>query len=65
MIVVPENYLPYLEAAEKKTADEAALRKELENGFVYNKRKDFDVVKFFESNVPAEISKIKKNYCQY
>lgn len=65
VIVVPEDYLPYLEAAEKKTADEAALRKELENGFVYNKRKDFDVVKFFESNVPAEITKIKKNYCQY
>lgn len=64
VIVVPDNYLSYLEIAEKKAADEAALRRELEKGFVYNKRKDFDVVKLFEANVPAEIAKVKKNYCQ-
>ncbi len=65
VIVVPENYLPYLEIAEKKAAEEAALRKELENGFVYDKRRDFDVVQFFESNVPAAIAKVKKDHCQY
>ena len=65
VIVVPENFMPYLEDAEKKTAEEAAMREKLKKGFVYDKRRDFDVVKFFESNVPAEIAKVKKNHCQY
>ena len=60
VIVVPENFLPYLEDAEKKTAEEAAMREKLKEGFVYDKRRDFDVVKFFESNVPAEIAKVKR-----
>ncbi len=65
VIVLPEDYMPYLEAAEKKTADEAAMREKLEKGFIYNKRKDFDVVKFFESNVSASLSDVKKRHCQY
>ena len=65
VIVVPEDFMPYLEAAEKKAAEEAALRKKLAEGFVYDRRRDFDLVKFVESNVPAAIAEIKKKYCQY
>lgn len=65
VIVLPEDYMPFLEAAEKKTAEEAAMREKLEKGFIYNKRKDFDVVKFFESDVSASLSDVKKRHCQY
>lgn len=65
VIVVPEDFMPYLEDAEKKEAGEVARRKELEEGLIYNKREDFDVVKFFEYNVNQAINKVKKNECQY
>ena len=65
VIVVPENYMPYLEAAEKKAADEAARREALKNGLVYNKREDFDVVKLFEYDVNGAINDVKKTKCQY
>ena len=65
VIVLPEDFMPLLEAAERKAAEEAAMRKKLEEGFIYNRRRDFDVVKFFESNVPAAMNVIKKQHCQY
>ena len=65
VIVLPEDYMSYLEAAEKKTADEVAMREKLKQGFIYSKRKDFDVVKFFEANVSATLADVKKRHCQY
>lgn len=65
VIIVPSNYMPYLEAAEKKVAEEAIKRKQLKNGYVYNKREDFDIVKFFESNVQGALNNVKKEHCQY
>lgn len=65
VIVVPENYMPYLEDAEKKEADEIKKREELRNGMVYNRREDFDVVKFFEYGVNKAIGEIKKTECRY
>ena len=57
--------MPYLEDAEKKEAAEVERRKELRNGLVYNKREDFDVVKFFEYGVNQSINEVKKNECGY
>ena len=65
VIVVPENFMPYLEDAEKKAAQEKEMREKIRNGFVYDKRADFDVVKFFEYGVTNEFNKIKKTDCQY
>lgn len=65
VIVVPEDFLPYLEDAEKKEAKETARRESLARGEVYCRREDFDVVKFFEYDVNGEIEKIKKFECQY
>lgn len=65
VIVVPEDYMPYLEDAEKKEAGEVKKREELKNGLVYSRREDFDVVKFFEYGVNEEINKIKKTECKY
>lgn len=65
VIVVPEDFMPYLEDAEKKEAAEVERRKELRNGLVYNKREDFDVVKFFEYGVNQAINEVKKNECGY
>lgn len=65
VIVVPEDFMPYLEEAEKKEAKETARREALARGAVYCRREDFDAVKFFEYDVNLEIKKIKKSECQY
>ncbi len=65
VIVVPSDYMPYLEFAEQKAAEEAVKREQLRQGMIYNRREDFDVVKFFEYNVPAAINQLKKDKCQY
>ena len=65
VIVVPENFMPYLEDAEKKEAAEVKRREELRKGMIYDKREDFDVVKFFEYGVNQAISEVKKNECGY
>ncbi|MCI8455360.1 MAG: RraA family protein [Lachnospiraceae bacterium] len=65
VIVVPDNFMPYLEDAEVKEAGEVEKRKQLKEGLVYNKREDFDVEKFFEFGVNKAINEIKKNKCSY
>ncbi len=65
VIVVPEDFLPYLETAEKKEAVEIARREFLANGGIYNKRPDFDVVKLFEYDMDKNIQNIKNNECKY
>lgn len=65
VIVVPENFMPYLEDAEEKEAGEVKKREELRKGLIYNRREDFDVVKFFEYGVNRAISEVKKNDCGY
>lgn len=65
VIVVPEDFLPYLETAEKKEAAEIARREFLANGGIYNKRPDFDVVKLFEYDMDKIIQNIKSNECKY
>ena len=64
VIIVPQDYMPLLEIAEKKAADEAKKREAIANGLVYNKRVDFDVVKFFEKGAKGAIRK-KKKECHY
>ena len=61
----PKNFMPYLEDAEKKEAAEVKRREELRKGMIYDKREDFDVVKFFEYGVNQAISEVKKNECGY
>lgn len=65
VIVVPEDFMPYLEEAEVKEAGEITKREHIRNGLIYNRREDFDIVKFFEYGVNREIAKIKKEECQY
>ena len=65
VIVVPDDFMPYLEDAEVKEAGEIEKRKQLKEGLVYNKREDFDVEKFFEFGVNKAINEIKKNKCSY
>ena len=60
VIIVPSDYMPYLEAAEKKAADEARKREALRRGQLYTRREDFDVVKFFEAHVQDALNKVKK-----
>jgi regulator of RNase E activity RraA len=64
VIIVPQDYMPLLEIAEKKAADEAKKREAIANGLVYNKRVDFDVVKFFEKGAKGALSDLKKE-CHY
>ena len=64
VIIVPQDYMPLLEIAEKKAADEAKKREAIANGLVYNKRADFDVVKFFEKGAKGALSDLKKE-CHY
>lgn len=65
VIVVPEDFMPYLEDAEIKEAGEVKRREEIRNGMIYDRREDFDVVKFFEYGVNRAIGEIKKNECAY
>ena len=65
VIVVPEDFMPYLEDAEKKEASESEKREQLKNGLVYNRREDFDIIKFFEFGVNQAIAEAKKNECGY
>lgn len=65
VIVVPEDFMPYLEEAEEKEAGEVLKREELRKGMIYSRREDFDVVKFFEYGVNAAIDELKKTKCGY
>lgn len=65
VIVVPEDFMPYLEEAEEKEASEVLKRDELRKGMIYSRREDFDVVKFFEYGVNAAIDELKKTKCGY
>ena len=65
VIVVPEDFMPYLEDAEVKEAGEVKKREELRKGMIYNRREDFDVVKFFEYGVNKAIGDVKKKECNY
>lgn len=65
VIVVPEDFMPYLEDAEVKEAGEVKKRGELRKGMIYNRREDFDVVKFFEYGVNKAIGDVKKKECNY
>jgi 4-hydroxy-4-methyl-2-oxoglutarate aldolase len=65
VIVIPEDFMLYLKRAEKKANQEQELRTRIKNGFVYDKRSDFDVVKFYEYGVSDELNKIRDIKCQY
>lgn len=65
VIVVPEDFMPYLEDAEKKEAAEIERRKQLAKGLIYSRREDFDAVKYFEYGVNRAIAEVKKNECGY
>lgn len=60
VIVIPEDFLPYLEKAEKKEQHEAALRAAIANGRDITKRNDFDCVKLFEFDMSKALEDIKK-----
>lgn len=62
VIVVPEDYMPYLEAAEAKAKQETELREKIRNGFVYNKRADFDPVKFWQADIAKVIADAKNEF---
>lgn len=64
VIIVPQDYMPLLEIAEKKAADEAAKREAIANGLVYKKREDFDVVALFEKSARGAMNDLKKE-CHY
>ena len=64
VIIVPQDYMPLLEIAEKKAADEIKKREAIANGLVYKKREDFDVVAFFEKGAKGALNDLKKE-CHY
>lgn len=64
VLVVPSDFMSYLERAEKKAADEIDKRAAILKGMVYAKREDFDVIKFFEANVRGALNDLKRE-CQY
>jgi regulator of RNase E activity RraA len=62
VIVVPDDYGQYLVDAEKKGAVEQKRRDDIRNGYRWEKRNDFDVVKFFGADVAAAIEKYKNDF---
>ena len=65
VIIVPPDYMPYLEQAEKKCQGEAVKREEIRQGRVYDHREDFDVEKFFEADVRKALAQFKATQCGY
>ncbi|RKI64901.1 RraA family protein [bacterium 1xD42-67] len=65
VIVVPEDFMPYLEEAEVKEAGEIQRREELRRGMIYRRREDFDAVRFFEYGVNEAIARVKQDECGY
>lgn len=65
VIVVPDDYEPLLEAAEKMTANEKRRAERVEKeGYKFLRRDDVDVEKLFEFDMEAALAEIKKK-CQY
>lgn len=62
VIVVPDDYERYLADAEKKGAAEQKRREDIRNGYRWDRRPDFDVVKFFGADVATAIEKFKDRF---
>ncbi|MBR1672948.1 MAG: RraA family protein [Fretibacterium sp.] len=65
VVILPDNFEDYLEAAERMTQNELhRARRVAEEGYRFLCRDDVDIVRFFECDKNAVISKIKKD-CAY
>jgi len=62
VIVVPDAYERYLADAEKKGAIEQKRREDVRRGYRWDRRGDFDVVKFYGADVAAAIEKFKQRF---
>lgn len=64
VIVFSGDYEQLLADAEVKAQNEINMRKRLADGYMYTKREDFDVEKFFNVDMMAVINDVKKQ-CKY
>ena len=65
VVVLPDNFMDYLEAAEKMTANELRRAERVaKEGYKFLRRDDVDIVKFFEADKDAAIAAVKKE-CKY
>ena len=62
VVVVPDDYEQYLIDAEIKGVMEAERRKQIAFGASYDRREDFDVNNFVDSNIEKAIEVFKKRY---
>ena len=65
VVVLPDNFMDYLEAAEKMTQNELRRAERVaKEGYKFLRRDDVDIVKFFETDKDAAIAAVKKE-CNY
>ena len=65
VVVLPDNFMDYLEAAEKMTQNELRRAERVaKEGYKFLRRDDVDIVKFFEADKDAAIAAVKKE-CNY